>query len=99
MNKGLVFLNEVINAIYRRTAAKEGEGGLLRRWMVDEWVWQFDAEGVGALKWVESKILAREFLFGVVRAQAGRLGDGAKVSGSFLRYGVLKCANEWCWVA
>lgn len=52
---GLVFGTEIICAIYERTKAKVDQGGLLRRWIVDEWVWQFDAANVGSLVWREDK--------------------------------------------
>ena len=79
-DKGLVFRDDVINEIFRRTEPASAQGGLLRRWIVEEWVWQFDCEGVGQLEWSAHRGLGREFLFEVVRCQAARLGKGAKVS-------------------
>ncbi|KAK3725859.1 hypothetical protein LTR37_000007 [Vermiconidia calcicola] len=77
-DKGLVFGDDVINEIFRRTSAKDGS--LLRRWIVEEWVWQFDCEGVGQLEWSAHRGLVREFLFEVVGCQAARLGRGGKWS-------------------
>ena len=81
--QGLVFRDEVICAMYARTAPVKttaDTGKLLRRWIVDEWVWQFDAENVFDLEWESNKGLCKEFLFDVVKAQAWRLGKGGKVS-------------------
>ena len=76
---GLVFSDETINSMYERTANHRGECRL-RQWIVDEWVWQFDAPNVRLLSWKEDKGLPKEFLYDVVVAQAKRLGDGRKVS-------------------
>lgn len=75
--QGLVFRNEVINAMYKRTSP----GCALRRWIVDEWVWQFDNEAVssGELEWEANCDLCNGFLFDVVVAQARRIGSKAKV--------------------
>ena len=84
---GLVLRDEVINAMYNRTGSLKSEAGgarssgkMLRRWIVDEWVWQFDVENVFDLEWESNRSLTKEFLFDVVKAQARRLGKGAQVS-------------------
>ncbi|KAK5122554.1 hypothetical protein LTR85_003817 [Meristemomyces frigidus] len=73
---GLVFRNGVINEMYKRTSS----GCALRRWIVDEWVWQYDSEAVGSgeLDWEGNCDLCNGFLFEVVVAQARRIGRRAK---------------------
>ncbi|KAK4542918.1 hypothetical protein LTR36_006107 [Oleoguttula mirabilis] len=72
---GLVFRNGVITEMYKRTP----RGCALRRWIVDEWVWQFDNEAVGSgeLEWEGNGDLCNGFLFEVMVAQARRLGRKA----------------------
>ena len=70
---GLVFRNEVVNLMYTKTR----QGSMVRKWIVDEWVWQFDCENVGELDWESNKELEKEFVFDVLRAQARRLGKKA----------------------
>lgn len=77
---GLVFRNLIINETYKRTPPTCG----LRRWIVDEWVWQYDSESVADLDWEGNCDLCNGFLFDVMVAQAKRIGERAKVRYSLL---------------
>jgi hypothetical protein len=72
---GLVFDNDIINAIYRSTPP----GCALRKWIVDEWVWQFgDSEGVDQLEWESECVPCNGFLFDCVVELAGRVGGAGR---------------------
>lgn len=49
-------------------------GCALRRWIVDEFVWEHDADSEDPLDFEEFKELNPEFLLDVVREQGRRLG-------------------------
>nr|POE63067.1 hypothetical protein CFP56_03970 [Quercus suber] len=74
--KGLVFRNDVVNAIFART----NRGSKLRKWIVDEWVWQFDAEGLSEINWANDRVLEKEIIFEMFYSAAKRLGKGREVS-------------------
>ena len=77
---GLVFRNDAITDIYSRTPFNSK----LRAWIVDEWIWQYDSEGVADLEFQDCMSLFGGFVFEVMKAQARRIGKKAKVSLSCL---------------
>lgn len=54
----------------------------VRKWVVDEWIWQFDSEDVSDLTWSGNRDLSGEFLYEVVVEQRSRSGERAKVNHS-----------------
>nr|POE92332.1 hypothetical protein CFP56_70403 [Quercus suber] len=73
--RGLVFRDDVVNAIFART----NRGSKLRKWIVDEWVWQFDAEGVSEISWASDRVLDKEIMFEMFQTAAKRLGKGRQL--------------------
>ena len=71
-SKGLIFRNDVINQIYASTQP----GCALRKWIVDEFVWEHDAASEDPLESGEFKDLSSGFLLDAVREQGKRLEGG-----------------------
>jgi hypothetical protein len=77
--KGGLLRDDMVNAIYDSTSTHTFQGGYLRKWIVDEWVWNYDHEGYEDLEWNIHRIMTPEFLFDVMKVQARRLGKDAEV--------------------
>jgi hypothetical protein len=75
---GLVFRNSAINDIYRRTTSMPGCA--LKRWIIDEWCWQYDADAADDLTFADNYELVNGFLFDVIKEQAARIGGGSEAA-------------------
>lgn len=84
--EGLLFRVANINTIYAQTERSSS----IRKWIVDEWVWQYDARTKDDdMSWEDHKHLSPEVLFDVSREQGKRLGWRAQVSTSSLRWPLM----------